>query len=88
MVTNWYYLEKCYKTARPNTVTPRTNGNNCRTMGCKGQATSAVYRSSIFQIYFLGFSKLVAVNLLAPKPGRSEKNNHCIISDDGLKSYQ
>ncbi len=39
-------------------------------MGCKGQATSAVFQSSVFQIYFGGLAKLVAVKPLAPEPGR------------------
>jgi hypothetical protein len=39
------------------------------TMGCKGQAGTAVFRSSVFHIYFLGLSKLVAVKPLAPEPG-------------------
>ena len=38
-------------------------------MGCKGQATSAVFRSFVFQINFLGSFKLVAVKSLAPELG-------------------
>ena len=40
------------------------------TMGCKGQAASAIFRSSVFQIFFLCLSKLVAAYSLAPEPGR------------------
>ena len=40
-------------------------------MHFKGLATSAVFRSSVFQIYFLGLLKLVAVKSPAPECGRS-----------------
>jgi hypothetical protein len=39
-------------------------------MGYKGQATSAVFRSSVFQIRLLGLSRVVAAKPLAPEPGR------------------
>jgi hypothetical protein len=39
-------------------------------MHFKGLATCAVFRSSGFQIYFLGSSKLVAVKPPAPECGR------------------
>jgi hypothetical protein len=39
-------------------------------MHSKGLATTAVFRSLVFQVYFLGLSKLVAVNPPAPECGR------------------
>ena len=36
----------------------------------KGLATSAVFRSSVFQINFLGLAKFVAINSPAPESGR------------------
>jgi hypothetical protein len=44
-------------------------------MHSKGLATSAVFRSSVFQIYFLGLSKLVAVKSPAPECGRWMQKN-------------